>query len=99
MEPINALKGDDLPVSAFIGREDGTFPSGTSAYEKSGIAVNVPEWQPENVFSVTSAHMFVLTLQYVRSCLQKKNWQRHLKAQKLSRVFPERSKHTNSGSR
>jgi len=46
MEPINSLKGDDLPVSAFKGREDGTFPSGTTAYEKRGIAVNVPEWQP-----------------------------------------------------
>jgi pyruvate-ferredoxin/flavodoxin oxidoreductase len=46
MEPINALKGDDLPVSAFSGREDGTFPSGTSQFEKRGIAVNVPEWQP-----------------------------------------------------
>jgi pyruvate-ferredoxin/flavodoxin oxidoreductase len=48
MEPMNAMKGDDLPVSAFKGREDGTFPSGTSEYEKRGIAVNVPEWQPEN---------------------------------------------------
>jgi len=48
MEPINFMKGDDLPVSAFSGREDGTFPSGTSAYEKRGIAVNVPEWQAEN---------------------------------------------------
>jgi pyruvate-ferredoxin/flavodoxin oxidoreductase len=48
MEPINAMKGDDLPVSAFSGREDGTFPSGTSAYEKRGIAVNVPEWQPDS---------------------------------------------------
>jgi len=46
MEPINFMKGDDLPVSAFAGREDGTFPSGTSQYEKRGIAVNVPEWQP-----------------------------------------------------
>ncbi len=46
--PINALKGDDLPVSAFLGREDGTFPSGTTRYEKRGIAVNVPEWKPEN---------------------------------------------------
>jgi len=46
MEPINSMKGDDLPVSAFIGREDGTFPAGTAAYEKRGIAVNVPEWQP-----------------------------------------------------
>ena len=48
VEPINNLAGDDLPVSAFIGREDGTFPSGTAQYEKRGIAVNVPEWIPEN---------------------------------------------------
>ncbi len=47
MEPINAQKGDDLPVSAFLGREDGTFPAGTTEYEKRGIAVNVPEWVPE----------------------------------------------------
>ncbi len=43
-DPINAQKGDDLPVSAFINREDGTFPSGTTKYEKRGVAVNVPEW-------------------------------------------------------
>ncbi|NLO37964.1 MAG: pyruvate:ferredoxin (flavodoxin) oxidoreductase, partial [Ruminiclostridium sp.] len=48
MVPMNAMKGDDLPVSAFAGREDGTFPSGTSAYEKRGIAVNIPEWQTDN---------------------------------------------------
>lgn len=48
VEPINNLQGDDLPVSAFTGREDGTFPSGTSQYEKRGIAVNVPEWIGEN---------------------------------------------------
>ncbi len=48
VEPINAMKGDDLPVSAFYGREDGTFPAGTTRYEKRGIAVNVPEWVPEN---------------------------------------------------
>jgi pyruvate-ferredoxin/flavodoxin oxidoreductase len=47
MEPITRMKGDDLPVSAFSGREDGTFPAGTSAYEKRGIAVFSPEWQPE----------------------------------------------------
>jgi pyruvate-ferredoxin/flavodoxin oxidoreductase len=46
--PINSLKGDDLPVSVFAGREDGTFPAGTTAFEKRGIAVNVPEWIPEN---------------------------------------------------
>jgi pyruvate-ferredoxin/flavodoxin oxidoreductase len=44
VEPINSMKGDDLKVSAFKGREDGTFPSGTTVYEKRGIAVNVPEW-------------------------------------------------------
>mgnify|MGYP001259417712 CR=1 FL=1 len=48
MIPINTLKGDDLPVSAFVNREDGTFPAGTTQYEKRGIAVNVPEWNPEN---------------------------------------------------
>lgn len=48
VDPINALKGDDLPVSAFNGYEDGTFENGTTAYEKRGIAVNVPEWQMEN---------------------------------------------------
>jgi pyruvate-ferredoxin/flavodoxin oxidoreductase len=46
--PINAMKGDDLPVSAFLGREDGTFPAGTTAFEKRGIAVHVPEWQADN---------------------------------------------------
>lgn len=46
--PINHQEGDNLPVSAFIDMPDGTFPPGTSAYEKRGIAVNVPEWQPEN---------------------------------------------------
>ncbi|NPV37761.1 MAG: pyruvate:ferredoxin (flavodoxin) oxidoreductase [Brevinematales bacterium] len=46
--PVNSLKGDDLPVSAFVGREDGTLPPGTSQYEKRGIAINVPEWQPDN---------------------------------------------------
>ncbi len=43
--PIYELNGDDLPVSTFLDREDGTFPQGTTAYEKRGIAVHVPEWQ------------------------------------------------------
>ena len=47
-DPINFLKGDDLPVSAFTDREDGTFPAGTTAYEKRGVAVNVPEWDADN---------------------------------------------------
>ena len=46
--PMNRQEGDKLPVSAFSGMEDGTFPTGTSAFEKRGIAVNVPEWQVGN---------------------------------------------------
>ncbi len=44
MNPMNALEGDKLPVSAFNGLEDGTFPAGTAAYEKRGVATEVPEW-------------------------------------------------------
>ena len=46
--PINRQEGDSLPVSAFKDRVDGTFPCGTSAYEKRGIAINVPEWKIEH---------------------------------------------------
>ena len=45
LSPVNRLEGDNLPVSTFNKNVDGTFPSGTSAYEKRGIAINVPEWQ------------------------------------------------------
>jgi len=45
---INAQAGDDLPVSAFKGREDGTWIQGTSKYEKRGIASFVPVWNSEN---------------------------------------------------
>ena len=47
-DPVNRQEGNKLPVSAFVGREDGTFPQGTSKYEKRGIAVEVPEWQIDN---------------------------------------------------
>ena len=46
--PMNDQLGDDLPVSAFVGREDGSLPSGTTQWEKRGIAVMVPEWQKGN---------------------------------------------------
>ncbi|HIW39456.1 MAG TPA: pyruvate:ferredoxin (flavodoxin) oxidoreductase [Candidatus Eubacterium pullicola] len=42
--PMNRQEGDDLPVSVFADRADGTFPSGTAAYEKRGVAVDVPVW-------------------------------------------------------
>jgi len=48
VDVINAQKGDSLPVSTFNGIEDGTFISGTTAFEKRGIAVDVPQWIPEN---------------------------------------------------
>lgn len=47
--PMNRQEGDKLPVSAFEkGMQDGTFPSGTAAFEKRGIAINVPEWLMDN---------------------------------------------------
>ena len=45
---VNAQAGDTLPVSAFEPYCDGTMPSGTSAYEKRGVAVMVPSWKEEN---------------------------------------------------
>ncbi len=48
LNPVNAYKGNKLPVSTFMDHVDGTVPNGSSAYEKRGIAVDVPEWQPEN---------------------------------------------------
>jgi pyruvate-ferredoxin/flavodoxin oxidoreductase len=48
VKPVSLLMGDDLPVSIFKGREDGTLDAGTAAYEKRSIAVNVPEWVSEN---------------------------------------------------
>jgi pyruvate-ferredoxin/flavodoxin oxidoreductase len=46
--PINAQTGDNLPVSAFAGREDGSWDQGTAAYEKRGVASHVPAWTAEN---------------------------------------------------
>ncbi len=47
VKSVNSRLGDDLPVSAFLGLEDGTVPVGTAAYEKRGVAVDLPEWDPE----------------------------------------------------
>ena len=45
MEPVGRMDGDSLPVSAFVGHEDGQFEQGASAYEKRGVAVSVPKWE------------------------------------------------------
>ena len=47
MFPVGKMDGDSLPVSAFMDHADGTFEQGASAYEKRGVAVMVPEWNPE----------------------------------------------------
>ena len=48
LNPVSAQKGDELPVSVFKDSPDGTFPQGSAAFEKRGIAVDVPNWIPEN---------------------------------------------------
>ncbi|MFI3142274.1 MAG: pyruvate:ferredoxin (flavodoxin) oxidoreductase [Clostridia bacterium] len=48
LNPTSAQVGDSIPVSTFVESADGTFPQGSAAFEKRGIAVEVPSWQPEN---------------------------------------------------
>ena len=48
VRPVNAMNGDALPVSAFASYADGTFPQGSAAYEKRGVAVDVPVWYEQN---------------------------------------------------
>ncbi len=45
--PCNRQRGDDLPVSAFLKYQDGTYPLGTSKYDKRGIAASLPQWDPQ----------------------------------------------------
>ena len=55
MRPMQAQKGDQLPVSAF--RPDGIFPVGTTRYEKRGVAINIPEWVTENCIQCNQCAM------------------------------------------
>ncbi|MDR2360018.1 MAG: pyruvate:ferredoxin (flavodoxin) oxidoreductase [Oscillospiraceae bacterium] len=48
MIPANTMRGDSLPVSAFIDTRDGAIPQGTAAFERRGVAASVPKWIPEN---------------------------------------------------
>ncbi len=52
--PAGAMRGDSLTVSAFAKYADGTFPQGSSAYEKRGVAVTVPQWNPESCIQCNS---------------------------------------------
>ena len=67
-EVMNAQKGDSLPVSKFIGIEDGTFENGTAKFEKRAIAVNLPKWHKENCIQcnpVSYTHLTLPTTPYV----------------------------------
>ena len=55
--PMNRLEGDNLPVSQFVDMADGTFEAGTAAFEKRGIAVNVPEWQMDKCIQCNQCAM------------------------------------------
>jgi len=48
MIPANTMRGDALPVSAFLDTKDGALPQGSAAFERRGVAVSVPKWIPEN---------------------------------------------------
>ncbi len=65
-QKVNAQEGNTLPVSAFNDYVDGSTPSGTSAYEKRGIAVDIPVGIQISVSSVTAVHMCVRTQLSVR---------------------------------
>jgi pyruvate-ferredoxin/flavodoxin oxidoreductase len=66
-DKVNSLQGDKLPVSAFVGREDGTIPPGTAAFEKRSIALFVPDGYQKTVSSADSVPLFALTHLSVRS--------------------------------
>lgn len=57
VDVMNSLRGDDLPVSTFVGAEDGHWPAGTTAYEKRGIAVNIPVWNSEKCIQCTQCSL------------------------------------------
>ena len=57
LNPVSAQKGDSLPVSTFMGMPDGTFPQGASAYEKRGVAVDVPEWDAQKCIQCNQCSM------------------------------------------
>lgn len=63
---MNRQEGDKLPVSAFSCIEDGTFPVGTAAYEKRGIAINVPEWDIDKCIQCNHVLSYVHMLQFVQ---------------------------------
>ena len=69
---VNAIEGDSLPVSAFLGYEDAHLESGSAAYEKRGIANFVPEWREENCIQCNQC-VFACPHAVIRSFLATEN--------------------------
>lgn len=72
VKPINAARGDSLPVSAFLGHEDGNFSEGTTQYEKRGVGVTVPMWKEENCIQCNQC-VFVCPHSVIRAFLLDEN--------------------------
>ncbi|QAA30553.1 pyruvate:ferredoxin (flavodoxin) oxidoreductase [Clostridium manihotivorum] len=70
--PMERHEGDELPVSAFNGMEDGTFPLGTTSYEKRGIAFMIPEWQIDKCIQCNQC-AYVCPHAVIRACLLDEN--------------------------
>ena len=83
-QPINAQRGNQLPVSTFVQDADGTVPQGTAAYEKRGIAVDVPQWIADNCIQCNYLFLRLSTLPLsVRLPSLKASWLRLRQAQPL----------------
>ena len=67
-------EGDDLPVSVFADMPDGAFPSGTTSYEKRGIAPTVPQWQIDSCIECGRFSMSAPTRPYGCFCLTVRKW-------------------------
>lgn len=72
VKPMNAARGDSLPVSAFLGHEDGGFSEGTTQFEKRGVGVSVPMWKEENCIQCNQC-VFVCPHSVIRAFLLDEN--------------------------
>ena len=86
--PINAQDGDLLPVSAFVGMEDGTFPSGTARWEKRGVSPFVPEWLADNCIQCNQC-AYVCPHACIRPFVLDENEQKNFSATTLDMKVPK----------